>query len=98
MAFIDEVRRSTTIIGDVIKRTYGPLAALNLPMGEATNLRYPLNLGDSKTYPHTVEFQAWEPAPIPMSEMAPNQAASRVISEIGQKSGITGCLRCGWLS
>lgn len=64
MSFIKEIGSTIAKVGDVAKKTYGPLSPLN----EYTNytwgnLRYPLDVGDNNVFPHTVEFQCWIPTP-----------------------------------
>ena len=73
MSFIDNVRNTTATIGRVVKDSYGPLAALDAPVAP-TVYRYPLDVGDSRRYPHTVEFQTWIPAQVPISDMGVVQA------------------------
>ena len=80
MSFIDNVRKTTGSIGDVIKRTYGPLAPLELPFNRGNVYRYPLDVGNSQIYPHTVEFQAWLPTPVS-------------IDKLGGEGGITDKIR-----
>jgi len=67
MSFISNVTNNVAKIGGVIKKTYGPLSALEQgSTGKnytTTTLRYPLDVGDTHLYPHTVEFQCWIPHP-----------------------------------
>lgn len=75
MSFIDNVRNTTGKIGDIIKRTYGPLAALEQTYTPG-NYRYPLDVGNEQTYPHTVEFQTWLPDQVSISDLGINQSSS----------------------
>lgn len=67
MSFISDVKSVVGKVGGVIKRTYGPLSALESDTKKTNftwgNLRYPLDVGDNNIYPHTVEFQCWIPKP-----------------------------------
>jgi len=70
MSFIDNIRKTTTTIGRIVKETYGPLAALeNRGSYAGTIYRYPLEVGNSQKYPHTVEFQTWIPDQVPISDL-----------------------------
>lgn len=70
MSFIDNIRKTTTTIGRIVKETYGPLAALeNNTSSTGTIYRYPLEVGDSNRYPHTVEFQTWIPEQVEITDL-----------------------------
>lgn len=83
MSFIDNVRKTTGTIGSVIKRTYGPLAPLELPFNQGDQYRYPLDVATSSIYPHTIEFQTWIPDPTSITEQEPFQAVARGASAAG---------------
>jgi hypothetical protein len=68
MSFID-IKSTARSVGQVIKQSYGPLARLELPFNLGDVYRYPLDVGDSNLYPHTIELQAWLPTPVPVSEV-----------------------------
>jgi hypothetical protein len=69
MSFINDIKKSVETITGVVKRTYGPLAALEAAGTMNTEIwRYPLDVGDSNLYPHTIEFQAWKPRTVPLKE------------------------------
>lgn len=88
MSFIDDVKKTTGTIGGIIKKTYGPLSALELPTQQGNIYRYPLDVGDSRTYPHTVEFQAWLPTPVGIDELGVPKAVGNAVSST--KDAITG--------
>ena len=81
MSFIDQVKKTTGTIGGVIKRTYGPLEALELPSNEKGVYRYPLDVATSTIYPHTIEFQTWLPTPVELTELEPFQAVAKGTSD-----------------
>lgn len=84
MSFIDNVTKSAGKIGNIVKETYGPLAPLDAYQQRAI-LRYPLDVGDSRRYPHTVEFQTWKPTQIPITDMGAVQAAQTKAAELTNK-------------
>jgi hypothetical protein len=85
MSFIDGVRKTTTKIGNVVKETFGPLAALeNVTSLVGTDLRYPLDVGSSTRYPHTVSFQTWIPKPISISETEPGKSIGSGVDELSK--------------
>jgi hypothetical protein len=65
MSFISGIKvTSGASVGDIVKKTYGPLDALEKnKINVGTSLRYPLDVGDTDLFPHTVEFQCWRPRP-----------------------------------
>lgn len=69
MSFITLVGDKVAKVGSVLKKTYGPLAALEMPTKVQGTHRYPLDVGNSDLYPHTVEFQAWKPVPRSIKEV-----------------------------
>lgn len=85
MSFISDVTKSVTKIGDVIKKTYGPLSALETDFISKDVLRYPLDVGDSRMYPHTVEFQTWIPTPTTIGDLEPIQKIQDGISGLASK-------------
>lgn len=62
MGFMSEVKTKVGQVGDAIKESFGPLAPLEANE-ENKSLRYPLDLGDTGQFPHTVQFICWKPAP-----------------------------------
>lgn len=68
MSFIDTVNQTIATIGDITKKSFGPLAPLETIVG-ANVYRYPLDLGDSSRYPHSIEFQTWLPQQVPITEL-----------------------------
>jgi hypothetical protein len=68
MSFIDDIKKTTGTVGKVIKETYGPLAALEQQYVPA-QFRYPLDVGNTQRYPHTVEFQTWLPESVSITDM-----------------------------
>jgi len=73
MSFIDNIRKTTAQVGEITKKTFGPLEPLMeqyVPM----TLRYPLDVGNMQRYPHTVEFQTWLPDQVAISDMGVVQA------------------------
>lgn len=74
MSFIDNIRKTTGTVGSVIKKTYGPLAALEQQYIPSV-YRYPLDVGNTQRYPHTVEFQTWLPESVAITDMGIIQSA-----------------------
>lgn len=68
MSFIDNIRKTSAKIGNVAKKTYGPLAVLEKQYDKAV-YRYPLDVGNMQRYPHTVEFQTWLPESVSITDM-----------------------------
>jgi Tail-tube assembly protein len=68
MSFIDTITNTTRKVSKIVKETYGPLAALDAIV-ENGIYQYPLDVGNTQRYPHTVEFQTWIPKQVPISEM-----------------------------
>ena len=75
MSFIDNITKTAATIGRVVKDTYGPLAALEGGSYTPTVYRYPLDVGNSQRYPHTIEFQTWIPTQVPISDMGVGQTS-----------------------
>jgi Tail-tube assembly protein len=74
MSFIDNIAKTTSTIGKVVKDTYGPLKALETVVKPNT-FQYPLDVGNSQRYPHTVQFQTWIPKSVPITDMGVVQSA-----------------------
>lgn len=74
MSFIDNISKTVGTVGEVLKKTYGPLAALEEAVMPDT-LRYPSDVGNSQRYPHTIEFQTWKPTSVSITDMGVIQAA-----------------------
>lgn len=94
MSFLKELGNAVTTVGRVVKETYGPLSALDSPIAPSL-YRYPLDVGDTRRYPHTVEFQTWVPTQVPISDMGVIQSTQdNVFKPIGNKvsSGVSGLL------
>jgi hypothetical protein len=89
MSFISDVQNTVNKVGGVIKKTYGPLSALESDTKKTNfthgNLRYPLDVGDNKIYPHTVEFQCWIPKPT-TTEIDNRQPPSAMPSSVGERA------------
>ena len=67
MGFIKDLGSKVAKVGDVLKKSYGPLAKLEPDnyYSKAGIYRYPLEVGTHEgTYPHTVEFHFYEPQSI----------------------------------
>jgi len=75
MSFITEVTGAVKTVGKVIKETYGPLSVLDSGNYTPSDLRYPLDVGSPKRYPHTIQFQTWKPTQVPITDMGVIQAA-----------------------
>jgi hypothetical protein len=87
MSFIDNIRKTTGQIGDIVKKTYGPLAPLENRYDRSV-YRYPLDVGNSQRYPHTVEFQTWLPESVPITDMGVVQATQdNVLKPLDNKLG-----------
>lgn len=82
MSFINEVTSAVKTVGKVVKETYGPLAALDGNNYTPSDLRYPLDVGDPKRYPHTIEFQTWKPIQVPITDMGVVQATQDTAGNI----------------
>ncbi len=65
MSFIKNIGQVASKIGKVLKKSYGPLDALNPSSDESVRglYRYPLDVGNVNLYPHTVEFHCYKPIP-----------------------------------
>jgi hypothetical protein len=63
MSFITKIGSKVTQLGDVLKDSYGPLAPLEPKNKEAATLRYPMDVGQLSTYPHSLEIWCWQPDP-----------------------------------
>lgn len=87
MSFITDVKNTMGKVGGVIKKTYGPLSPLKNEMTNYTwgNLRYPLDVGDNNTYPHTVEFQCWIPKPT-TTEIDQSKPPSPLPTSVGKRA------------
>lgn len=95
MSFISDIKKTGTTIGGILKQTYGPLAKLELPFNVGNTYRYPLDVGDSNIYPHTIELQAWLPEPVPVSEVVEGgvDAVKDAIAKVTNNPNIAGALR-----
>jgi len=78
MSFIDNVKKTVGQVGDVIKETYGPLSPLDSGPNTNTIWRYPLDVGNSQRYPHTVEFQTWIPDQISIADLGIGNSGATV--------------------
>ena len=78
-------------VQSVEKKTVGPLAPLEQENNINTNLesiRYPLDVGDPKRYPHTIQFQAYIPAQRNINQTALGKPAQVVaLGAIGLAAG-----------
>ena len=65
MSFIKKIASKEGVkqIGSVLKKTYGPLDALEPENREEHTLRYPMDVGHLSTYPHSLEIWCWQPDP-----------------------------------
>lgn len=86
MSFITLVGDKVADIGKVLKKTYGPLDVLAMPSKTANTHRYPLDVGQTGLYPHTIEFQAWKPVPRGLDEVALNSVTRVVDSELADQT------------
>jgi hypothetical protein len=69
MSFITNLTSQITQIGSIVKKSFGPLAALEQRNYTLySTLRYPLEVGNPDLYPHTIEFQCFTPVPANSSE------------------------------
>jgi hypothetical protein len=90
MSFIDNVTKTVRQVGDVVKKSYGPLDALSGDKEFAgTQYRYPLEVGDTSRYPHTVEFQAWLPVTRPISEVGLFKPVAQGIGQVNDRLAST---------
>lgn len=69
MSFIKSIKQKAAQVGDVLKKSYGPLSALEPTSNNLETLRYPLDVGNMELYPHTVEFMCWKPEPVEWSQL-----------------------------
>lgn len=69
MSFIDNITKVATTVGKIVKETYGPLAPLEGGNFTPTVYRYPLDVGNSQRYPHTIEFQTWIPEQVEITDL-----------------------------
>ena len=69
MSFIKSIQKKAGQVGSVLKKSYGPLAALEPSKENLETLRYPLDVGNMELYPHTVEFMCWKPEPVEWSQL-----------------------------
>jgi len=95
MSFINNISKTTTKVGDVIKKTYGPLRALEDPI-QPNVYRYPLDVGSSQRYPHTVEFQTWIPTTVSISDIGVVQATQDNVFKPIANSGFGKAIRQGF--
>jgi hypothetical protein len=94
MSFIDNISKTVRKVGDVVKKTYGPLDVLNSDFSSlGTQYRYPNDVGDSSRYPHTVEFQTWIPVTRPISQVGLFKPVAQGLDKIA--SGIGGLVQGG---
>jgi len=65
MSFIKNIGQVATDVGKILKKSFGPLDALNPTSDESIKglYRYPLDVGNVNLYPHTVEFHCYKPLP-----------------------------------
>lgn len=65
MSFIKKLASKQGIkqVGEVLKKSYGPLDALEPKNREEWTLRYPMDVGHMSTYPHSLEIWCWQPDP-----------------------------------
>jgi hypothetical protein len=81
MSFINDVTKTIGKVGNIVKKSYGPLAALEIPaIDHLKSYRYPLDVG-SGSYPHTVEFQCYKPNPKPIGQAA-TEAGNKLLNAI----------------
>lgn len=69
MSFIKSIKQKAAQVGDVLKKSYGPLSALEPTSNNIETLRYPLDVGNMELYPHTVEFMCWKPEPVDWNQL-----------------------------
>lgn len=69
MSFISNIKKTAGKVGSVLKKSYGPLDALEPKSFNSNTLRYPLDVGDMNLYPHTIEFLCWKPEPASIGEL-----------------------------
>jgi len=93
MSFITQIGAAVREVGNIAKKTYGPLSALeqsgsgvNFTYG---NLRYPLDVGDTHLYPHTVEFQCWVPIPTGLKDSGGNVFTGAQFSKTPTSAGVS---------
>lgn len=86
MSFIDDLRKTSTTIGNIVKETYGPLSALEQGSASGTIYRYPLDVGNSQRYPHTIHFQTWIPETSEISDMKLFGEIKEIGSLVGAKA------------
>lgn len=78
MSFIKSIKDKAGKVGSVLKKSYGPLAALEPTSNNTETLRYPLDVGNMELYPHTVEFMCWKPEPVEWSQLYGPEMDSRI--------------------
>ena len=69
MSFITSIKEKAKTVGGVLKKSYGPLNALEPKSLDSNTLRYPLDVGNMQLYPHTIEFLCWKPRPADIGEL-----------------------------
>lgn len=69
MSLISKITNVTSTVGNIIKKSFGPLEALNPAKKEIWQLRYPLDVGDANLYPHTMELYMWKPETVEIDEL-----------------------------
>ena len=78
MSFLKSIKSKAAAVGQTLKKSYGPLAALEPSKENLETLRYPLDVGDMNLYPHTIEFACWKPEPVAWSELMGPEMDSRL--------------------
>lgn len=78
MSWLKSIGAKAAKVGNVLKKSYGPLDALDPTKSVAETYRYPLDVGNMNLYPHTIEFLCWKPEPVDWGQLMGPELDSRI--------------------